>query len=236
LAFAVAINVDPDVLIVDEVLSVGDARFQRKSIKKMDEIRNKGTTILFVSHATEQIKRFCTKAIWIDSGIVKMIGDQSIVADKFIDSLYLENNEPKVEDTEQSRSTSGRIAKILDFRLNKNIIKTFDSLELKVEYEVFEENVTGLLIGASIHDNEKNYIFGPNTYLDNFKIKNTNGKYTIIYSIPKMPLLSGTYNMDIGLFTDKGIVNLDFISNAVKFTIENKYFTEGKVYIEHEWH
>ena len=65
LAFAVASNVEPDILIVDEALAVGDTRFQIKCIDKMKSLKEKGTTILFVSHATEQIKRFCNKAIWI---------------------------------------------------------------------------------------------------------------------------------------------------------------------------
>ena len=68
LAFAVAINVDPDILIVDEALAVGDTRFQIKCINKMKELKESGTTILFVSHATEQVKRFCNKAIWLKDG------------------------------------------------------------------------------------------------------------------------------------------------------------------------
>ena len=68
LAFAVSINVEPDILIVDEALSVGDTRFQVKCIDKMRELQESGTTILFVTHAIEQIKRFCTRAIWIKNG------------------------------------------------------------------------------------------------------------------------------------------------------------------------
>ena len=64
LAFAVASHLDPDILIVDEVLAVGDTRFQIKCIEKMKALKEQGTTVLFVSHATEQIKRFCNKAIY----------------------------------------------------------------------------------------------------------------------------------------------------------------------------
>jgi len=75
LAFAVAINVDPDVLIVDEALSVGDMRFQSKCIRKMEEIGEKGTTILFVTHDTQSVNKFCSKAIWIDSGRIYQQGE-----------------------------------------------------------------------------------------------------------------------------------------------------------------
>jgi teichoic acid transport system ATP-binding protein len=234
LAFSVAINVDPDILIVDEVLSVGDARFQSKSIKKMESIRNKGTTILFVSHSIGQIKRFCNKAIWIDQGTLKLIGEQTFVSDKYEDNLYLK--ETTKEETKEIKSIQhNRDFKIIAYTLNKENIKTFEDIELKIDYEVYQDKIEDLLVGVAIFDNEKNYIFGPNTYLDKIIIKNTKGQHSITYILPNIPLLSGTYFMHIGFFTDKGIVNLEFISDAVSFTIENKYFTEGRVYLEHKW-
>jgi teichoic acid transport system ATP-binding protein len=233
LAFAVAINVEPDILIVDEALSVGDARFQSKSIKKMEEIRDNGTTILFVSHATEQIKRFCTKAIWIENATVKLIGDPAIVTDKYIDNLV--PKESINDSTAQTRQTNGKLARIIDFSLNNSKIKTFDSLEITLSYEVFDENLSDMLIGVAIFDNERNYIFGPNTYLDNYKIQTESGTHTLKYLLPKIYLLSGKYFFDVGIFADKGIVNLDYINNVSSFTIENEYFTEGRYYLEHEW-
>ena len=75
LAFAAAIHVDPDVLIVDEALSVGDAYFQRKSLDRMAHFRKSGKTVLFVSHDPLLIQRFCTKAVWIEQGRVAMTGE-----------------------------------------------------------------------------------------------------------------------------------------------------------------
>lgn len=74
LAFAVAINVEPDILIVDEALSVGDARFQAKCIRKMEDIANLGVTIAFVSHDMQSIKKFCKNVIWLDNGKVIQSG------------------------------------------------------------------------------------------------------------------------------------------------------------------
>jgi teichoic acid transport system ATP-binding protein len=233
LAFAVAINVDPDILIVDEVLSVGDARFQSKSIKKMEAIRNGGTTILFVSHATEQIKRFCTKAIWLENSTVKLIGDPAVVSDKYLD--YISVKESGSQSNEQICQTSGRLAKIQSFSLDKSTISTFDSLEITIEYEVLDDHLDDLLVGVAIFDNERNYIFGPNTYLDKYIIKTTIGIHVLKYILPKISLLSGTYLLDVGIFVDKGIVNLDYINNVASLTIENKYFTEGRYFLEHEW-
>lgn len=236
LAFAVAINVDPDILIVDEALSVGDARFQSKCINKMESIRGNGTTILFVSHAIEQVKRFCSSSIWIENGNIKMIGDSAIVGDRYTDALHLDEvtteNKHSIEYINHSSNT---LAKIQSFEMNNTQLKTFDSVYVHINYEVFEEFVDSLLIGIAIYDNERKYIFGPNTYLDKFEIIHTKGKHTLKYNIPSISLLSGSYFFDIGIFTDKGIVNLDYHQNAISFTIENKYFTEGSVFIEHSW-
>lgn len=78
LAFSIATIVEPEILIVDEILSVGDIAFQVKSEKKMLSMINGGTTVLFVSHSTEQIKKLCDRVIWIDHGIVKKIGGKEI--------------------------------------------------------------------------------------------------------------------------------------------------------------
>ena len=75
LGFAIATTVKPDILICDEVLAVGDFKFQEKCEKRMNELLSGGTTLLFVSHSIDQVKRMCNKAIWIDHGEMKMIGD-----------------------------------------------------------------------------------------------------------------------------------------------------------------
>ena len=84
LGFAIATTVKPDILICDEVLAVGDFKFQEKCEKKMNELLSGGTTLLFVSHSIEQVKRMCKKVIWIDHGEMKMIGDAQTVCDAYI--------------------------------------------------------------------------------------------------------------------------------------------------------
>lgn len=83
LAFSVATMVEPDILIVDEILSVGDEAFQKKSHERMMELMSGGTTVLFVSHSLEQIREMCDKVIWLDSGKIKMIGETETVCDSY---------------------------------------------------------------------------------------------------------------------------------------------------------
>lgn len=83
LGFAIATTVKPDILICDEVLAVGDFKFQEKCEKRMNDLLSGGTTLLFVSHSIEQVKRMCKKAIWLDHGEMKMIGEADEVCDLY---------------------------------------------------------------------------------------------------------------------------------------------------------
>jgi len=85
LGFAVAINVDPDILITDEVLAVGDEAFQRKCMEQIAEIRRAGKTIIFVSHALEAVRSLCSRAIWLDQGVVRGDGPASAVIDRYLE-------------------------------------------------------------------------------------------------------------------------------------------------------
>ncbi|NOW06515.1 ABC transporter ATP-binding protein [Clostridium beijerinckii] len=87
LAFSVATVVNPEVLIVDEILSVGDANFQEKSKKRMLELMSGGTTVLFVSHSLQQIREMCSKVVWLDHGEVKMIGNTKEICDQYEDYI-----------------------------------------------------------------------------------------------------------------------------------------------------
>lgn len=88
LGFAVAMMADPDILILDEVLAVGDQAFQQKCIERLNEIRRSGTTILFVSHAISQVRRICDRCIWVHDGRVVMSGDPTSVTDEYANYFY----------------------------------------------------------------------------------------------------------------------------------------------------
>lgn len=84
LAFAVAINVDADILLVDEILSVGDQHFQEKCIAKMKELKEQGKTMVFVTHSLGTVKDFCNRAIWLNQGVIKMDGDPDSVIEEYL--------------------------------------------------------------------------------------------------------------------------------------------------------
>lgn len=263
LAFAVSINVSPDILIVDEVLSVGDTRFQMKCIDKMKELKEKGTTILFVSHTLEQIKRFCTRAVWMKDGHIEMDGEASEVIDLYdsymrtgLDVKELqtlkageqvdtksdrkktaaEESGQEAEPPKEQDADSDQVVSIDQVSLNNTNLHTFDPLEVRIDYTVNTERVEGFSFGVAIYSvDRKLYVFGPNTYLEKADVPCTEGKHTVTYRIPKLPLIQGIFAVDVGIFSNGGLVNLDYKENVRKFVVSNPYFSEGTCYMEHEW-
>ncbi|WP_310877397.1 teichoic acids export ABC transporter ATP-binding subunit TagH [Priestia megaterium] len=102
LGFAISVNIDPDILVIDEALSVGDQTFTNKCLEKMNEFKENGKTIFFISHSLSQVKSFCTKALWIHYGHVKEYGDINEVADQYGQFLK-EYNKMSKEEREQFR-------------------------------------------------------------------------------------------------------------------------------------
>ena len=246
LAFAVAINVEPEILIVDEALSVGDTRFQIKCIDKMKELKENDTTILFVSHATEQVKRFCNRAVWINNGEMMDIGESSEIIDKYesymlyggvVDSnISSEETADNEEDDEPIvRPKEDILAKITEVKVDKTKLKTFDSLEVTVIYEIYELEIPGFLLGVAIYTPNRDYIFGPNTHLDKVNVPNNHGRHVVKYMIPSLTLMGGEYSIDVGIFNNEGIVCIDYNMDVNRFKIYNDYFAEGKIYINHKW-
>ena len=96
LAFAVAINVEPDILIVDEALSVGDLFFQNKCFRKFEELRNNGITILFVSHDISSVRQMCSRVLWIEKGVQKIFDHSDLVCDMYMDMKRKDMNQENI--------------------------------------------------------------------------------------------------------------------------------------------
>lgn len=239
LAFAVSINVEPDILIVDEALSVGDTRFQVKCIDKMRELQESGTTILFVTHAIEQIKRFCTRAIWIKNGELIEDGEASQVVDLYDNFMkYGEKKIEKVNNEDEFRlpENSDYLAVIQKVSINKNMFKTFEKLEVEVTYDVYDNHMEDLQVGVAFYSlDRKIYVFGPNTNLDKISVPQKQGRHVVKYIVPELMLMGGDYTVDVGIFNSGGIVNLEYKNNCEGFSVANEYFSEGMFYLKHEW-
>lgn len=241
LAFACAVNVDPDILIVDEALAVGDMRFQLKCINKMKEFKKAGKTILFVSHDTYSVKNFCDQVIWIMDGQIYLRGDVNAVTNQYEDFMKTELDIPQNHDEPNQFYREGEVLSIdsvnvMDVSNNiKSNFKLKESITVLVEYSLYSP-MEGIVGGIAIFDKQNNSICALNTRLDKVILPSQPGKHKMILSYDNMNLLPGTYSIDVGFFESSAVVRLDYKSRVTSFHISSgEYLAEGITLIEHHW-
>ena len=254
LAFAVAINVDPDILIVDEALAVGDARFQLKCMDKFLEFVERGKTILFVTHDVNAVKRFCNRAIWLNQGVMIMDGNVDEVTDKYLDFLksdlpieqylaeYRNQSEEAQTSQQQEFDVSGiDMASIHELHMYNAQGKEIDDIQhgekivLKVSYLVGDDTIKDPLLGVAIRRIDNEYICGLNTKLDNTSIPWKKGYNEVTLTYTNFNLVGGEYYFDVGIFDQTGIVNVDYKARIKNFFVKMDYIAEGVVVLNHEW-
>ncbi len=136
LAFAVAINVDPELLLVDEILAVGDVTFQQKCLEKFVDFRERGRTLVLVTHNGDTVREFCDRAIWIDHGVIKRDGNPSEIVDEYTETML--GAEPS-EGTESTRRGDGQIKVIRTELLVGGVpvdrVRNGDDLTVRMHWE-----------------------------------------------------------------------------------------------------
>ncbi|XBG79964.1 ABC transporter ATP-binding protein [Enterococcus cecorum] len=242
LAFAVAINVDPEILIVDDTLAVGDLEFQLKCMEKFTEFRNAGKTILFVSHDVNAVRRFCDRVYWLKNGVVENEGETMEVTEEY--ENFLKRKSLKTVDREKSvveEHSAPEIvtvdsATLLDGNLEPvDIVEQNSTVYVKVEYTVKDESPKNPVLGVVIRTVQNHYVCGLNTLLDKTVIPWKKGKNVFYIKYPNMSLLSGEYYFDVAFFEENATVPFVYKTKYVTMFITGKYVGEGIVVLDHEW-
>lgn len=248
LAFSVAINVDADILLIDEILAVGDISFQAKCFNKLREIKASGTTIVIVSHSLGQVEQICDRSIWINEGKIKEEGHPRYVHPKYL--IYMNEKTDKIAQKEKKQTQkigkynsdkrwgSGEveITNITLCDINEKEIDTFyntDEVCLKIDYKATGE-MDNVVIGVAIYRSDQLFVYGTNTLVDysvGMKIRKSG---TVYLRFERLPLIEGMYTIDLAFHRPDGF-NYDFMREAVKIRIKNKKAETGIVSIGHTW-
>ena len=242
LAFAVAINVDPDILIVDEALAVGDLEFQLKCMEKFTELRTAGKTILFVSHDVNAVRRFCDRVYWLKNGVVEAEGETMEITETY--ENFLKKKSLKTVDRENSSSedfsaydiVEVKSAELLDGNLQPlEIVEQDSKVVIKVVYNVKDDSIKKPVLGVAIRTVDNNYVCGLNTLLDEESIPWKKGENVFYLEYEKMALLGGEYYFDVALFEENATVPLVYKTRYLTMFISGKYVGEGIVVLDHKW-
>jgi lipopolysaccharide transport system ATP-binding protein len=219
LGFAVAAHLEPEILVVDEVLAVGDAEFQRKCLGKMDEVAKAGRTVLLVSHNMSAILNLCTRTIWLNRGEVKLEGDTLSVIQSYLDTGILKREIDLSSHTgrRQGKDVFMHTARLLSGEANNAIFETGQSFGFEVDCFVPKDGMPNINLGFALKDGLGGQIFGTNMMQTGQAIVNTKGKYTLKATIDTLPLTPGRYSLS--LFLGNGITDLDVIDGAFQFDV-----------------
>lgn len=220
LAFAVAAFLEPEILVIDEVLAVGDAEFQKKCIGKMEDVSRSGRTILFVSHNMAAIQNLCPKSILLQRGELKAIGPSADIVTQYLTSL-----DSQVLDTsgyiqvhpEESDKPIRAIEVLCDGRRS---VTTYMGCELEIRiYFKAAEALTNPVLGIIIKDLQSTPLIGVNNrhYSGNFE-KGPVSNGFISMRIPYLTLFEGTYHVDVHLGNE--FSDIEVLQDCFQFTVE----------------
>ncbi len=225
LAFAVAAHLEPDVLIVDEVLAVGDAQFQKKCLGKMGDVAKEGRTVLFVSHSMGAVHTLCSTCMWIDEGKVRKIGPTEEVIRAY-SARFNPSEFTGVADLKDwtSRYGDGRV-RILSARLLDeagDVTNTvYRSRPMTVEFVVDGEHVPGLQFSAvMVAASGVKALHLSHTDTPGLELGKMAGRHVVRFTVPSLPLCAGNYSMILGIHTTN-MMAVDVVTDILPFIAQD---------------
>ena len=245
LGFAIAIHVDPDILLIDEILAVGDQSFQRKCLDRINVMRRRGVTILFVSHSLEAVQSLCDRAIWLEEGVIRMAGPPVEVVTDYLDSIRPEES-ARLQASRQALGGEKRWgsmrAEILDVRFydhlerERRVFVTGESFMARITYHA-HDRIEKPMFGVAIYNDKGVHINGPNTVFSDYPIPWIEGRGTVDYIIESLPLLEGTYFLTAALYDHTGAHPFDHHQLKYAFRVQAGQIKEryGMFYIPSRW-
>lgn len=203
LAFSTAIQTDPEVLLMDEVLAVGDMEFQQKCLDVLNRYRKEGVTIVFVSHDLGSIRRFCDRTLLLNRGEQAALGETGEVIDRYVYGGREESPkdvaEPECRWGDRKVEITG--VKFLDkFGRESVRFNSFDPLTVRIFYDA-HERIPDPVFGIALYSEQGAHLYGTNTELKNLSLGYLEGKGYIDLVVEKVPMLAGRFLLTVAVHT-----------------------------------
>lgn len=244
LAFSIATSVDPDVLIVDEALSVGDQRFSQKCIERMVGFRKAGKTIIVCSHSMFLINELCERSIWLDHGRMRAIGKTSSVISEYL--AYLEEKERPASREAEAAAAAAQAAGALPEVIVEEIrfvkpqteeevafIRQFDPVEIQVLARSTNGDFLGH-VGIGLERNDGQILFATTTKSQGIAPVRFSGRKEIRLALPAFPILKGSFRAK-AVIADEHQLRVIDEKTSDPLMIESEHPEFGMMWMEHEW-
>ena len=246
LAFAVAVNVDPDILLIDEVFAVGDQSFQLKCMERIDRFKSEGKTIIFVSHSLDAVRSLCERAVWIERGKIRIHGVTEKVIDLYMSAVNEKEEErltaeadTKEEDPNRWGTRRGEITgvELLDDEGEpRHTYKTRDKMKIRISYDA-KEPLEEPVIGLAIVRGDGVLCFGTNT-TDTGRTPDVlkRGQGELWYEFRDLNLLPGDYYLSVSFHNLDQSETFDYLDRQYRFKVlEGPEVETGLVHMSHAW-
>jgi ABC-2 type transport system ATP-binding protein/lipopolysaccharide transport system ATP-binding protein len=251
LGFSVAINVNPEILLIDEVLAVGDASFIPKCLDRIDDFRRRKKTILFVSHDLATVEKICNRVVWLKNGHVAAAGEPKRIVDAYLQDIAEKQEkafEKKREGAGPSEDYGGErrenrwgkreieIRKVTLRNLQGQPKHVFSPEEgLVVEMEVAAPSpASDFVFGVGIFNSQGVSCYGTNTHLEDLESVRIGGEGRVEFRIGKLNLINGTYYLDVAVHKRNGYP-YDYHRNLYSFLVSSPLKDVGVARLPHEW-
>lgn len=246
LAFSLAINAHAEILLMDEVLAVGDSNFQSKCLTEFNKYKEMGKTVILVTHDVAVVQRYCDRAMLLRNGKIVEIGKADKAANKYInqnmsDEEYRTSKEELGDAFDESEDSiarkKARITRVefLDKNgKNKNVFETGDDISVKIYFE-HKKSIEDLNFGIAILNQENHYAFGINTFIDKVNTKKFVKRGYCQIDYKGIPLKANSYYVNFAIYGTDSNIAYDFMpkSNLFRVFSRDKYY--GMVNIKHRW-
>ena len=225
LAFAVAAHLNPEILIVDEVLAVGDAAFQKKCLGKMSETAKSGRTVLFVSHNMHTIQDLCNRTILLEDGKVAIDGETSDVIKHYLQPEMMKTGESDLtKNNFRSRKSPGKLRataiKIIDNK--NNVCSTYQINEsISIELEIANVSENGFAVSFLIFNQQGALVYHIRSQDGNIITKNLGSTTTVRMTIPTLNIIQGRYSVDVWLGNHLDLLE-DHVESVISFEVVNR--------------
>jgi ABC-type polysaccharide/polyol phosphate transport system ATPase subunit len=254
LGFSVAINVDPDVLLVDEVLAVGDEAFTHKCLDKFADFRRRGRTVLLVTHSLDLVARFCDEALWLDLGIVRGKGDPRRVIDAYLMDVSAAENKalarphvvaasPSEAPSDMTKAVEGRWgsreAEILAVEFVRtdgvaaHVFESGEALAIRMRVRAHRA-LEDFVFGVALFSADGVCCYGTNTDIEGAEPREFSGDGEVEFIIESLCLVAGTYKVDVAIHRRDG-VPYDYHRSLYTIRVTSRLNETGIVRPPHRW-
>lgn len=248
LGFSIAVHVDPDILLVDEVLAVGDEAFSNKCYDKMESFRNAGKTIVLVSHSLGDIEKWCDGVAWLEDGIVQENGKPVRVIDAYLANVAETENVAMLEDKSMVAGGNGNaesnrwgdltvgISKVVlrdDTGEERYVFQTGQSVLVEINYKA-KERVEEPVFGIGIFKHDGTHCYGSNTDIEDIEIESIEGDGSISICFNGLNLVDGSYRISVAVHAKDGH-SYDYHDQMYEFSVRSKIKDVGVFRPAHTW-